>query len=62
MNIDEFTAAADAAYDRTLDRYVCLFCDIEVSMDSITCKSCQDYKGIVTMLNWEEINGEEWED
>lgn len=61
MNIIEFTAAADAAFDRTLDRYVCLFCDIEVSNIAITCKSCQEYKGIIPMSEWEEINGEEWE-
>ena len=48
--------------DRTLDRYVCVFCDLEVSNVAITCNECQEYKGIIPMEEWEAINGEAWED
>lgn len=60
MMMQDFITAADAAYDRTLDRYVCVFCDIEVSNVAITCPSCEEYKGIIPMSEWEESNGEEW--
>lgn len=62
MLMSEYVAAADAAYDRTLDRYVCVFCDTEVSNIAITCPECQEYKGIITMAEWEESTGEVWED
>lgn len=46
----------------TLDKnlvLVCQFCDIPVH--NIFCQSCGEYKGIMTMAQWEEYMGEAWE-
>ena len=64
MLMAEYVTAADAAFDRymeTADRYVCTHCDVEVANFAITCHECGDYSGIVTMQEWEQSTGEEWE-
>lgn len=46
----------------TLDKnqvLVCQFCDIPVH--NIFCQSCGEYKGIMTMTEWESYTGETWE-
>jgi hypothetical protein len=46
----------------TLDKnlvLVCQFCDVAVN--NIFCYSCNEYKGIMTLAQWEEYTGEEWE-
>ena len=59
MKMEEFVAAADAAFDRDDTLYVCVFCDVVI--DLIVCPDCGDYKGAVTVAQWEEMNGEKWE-
>ena len=58
MNIAEFTALADAAFDRDDTLYVCPVCD--VAMGKMVCPDCGDYKGI-PVAEWEALNGEKWE-
>lgn len=59
MLLSEFTAAADAAFDRDDTLYVCVFCD--VPMGNIVCPECGDYKGAVSVEEWEAQTGEKWE-
>ena len=47
----------------TLDKnqvLVCQFCVVPVN--NIFCYSCGEYKGIMTMTEWEDYMGEVWED
>lgn len=39
--------------------HICSFCDIEV--DGFVCPECDEYKGIVTVAEWESMTGEVWE-
>jgi hypothetical protein len=39
---------------------VCVFCDRQV-MDPF-CGYCQEYKGLMTITEWESYTGEVWED
>jgi hypothetical protein len=63
MEMQDYVDAMDAASDRIDDgeRYVCEFCTVEVSPDKAFCYSCNEYKGIITMTEWESINGEGWD-
>ena len=40
---------------------ICSFCDIEVDADSYVCPECDEYKGLVTIEEWESVSGEIWE-
>lgn len=54
MTIQEIEDAVD--YDS--DILVCIYCDREV--DDTYCHNCNEYKGIVTSVEWELITGESW--
>ena len=41
--------------------HICSFCDIEVDVDLMVCPECDEYKGIVTLEEWESATGEVWE-
>lgn len=43
-----------------MDTMVCVFCDNEVHGDY--CHNCQEYKGLMTVAEWEAYTGEVWED
>ena len=38
---------------------VCVYCDNEVT--SFACGSCGEYKGLMTIAEWESYTGETWE-
>lgn len=38
---------------------VCVFCDIETTRHY--CPSCNEYKGLMTIKDWEDYTGEVWE-
>ena len=38
---------------------VCVFCDTETSLPY--CALCQEYKGLMTIAEWESYTGETWE-
>lgn len=38
---------------------VCVFCDTETSLPY--CAGCQEYKGLMTIAQWESYTGEVWE-
>lgn len=40
---------------------VCVFCDT-LAGDLPYCASCMDYKGMMTIPDWENYTGEVWED
>lgn len=44
------------------ERMVCVFCDDEVNEEMSYCPKCMDYKGIMTIAQWEDYTGEKWED
>jgi hypothetical protein len=44
------------------ERMVCVFCDDEVNEEMAYCPKCMDYKGIMTIAEWEDYTGEKWED
>jgi hypothetical protein len=39
---------------------VCVFCMTEIASFDYVCLSCNDYKGIITALQFEEEYGEMW--
>lgn len=41
------------------DRMVCVFCDREVG-DLPYCPACGEYKGLMTVTEWQEYTGEVW--
>jgi hypothetical protein len=41
-------------------RKVCVFCDALTSLPY--CSSCEEYKGIMTITEWQAYTGEVWED
>ena len=43
------------------DTLVCVFCDCEVDADAFVCGCCREYKGIMTVSEWESYTGESWE-
>jgi hypothetical protein len=43
-----------------LDYMVCVFCD--AATDFSYCRGCQEYKGLMTISDWESYTGEVWED
>jgi len=45
----------------TDERLVCVFCDNEVSVDIPVCMACGEYKGIMTVSEWEAYTGESWD-
>jgi len=52
----------DKIFDSVLDKnlvLVCLYC-AEV-LSNVMCFDCQDYKGVMTMKEWEDYTGEVWE-
>lgn len=38
---------------------VCVFCDTATDMPY--CSGCQEYKGLMTIAEWEDYTGEVWE-
>ena len=48
-------------YPSTLDKnlvLVCLYCSQTLS--NVMCFDCQEYKGVMTMAEWETYTGETW--
>jgi hypothetical protein len=43
-----------------IDRMVCVFCDVEVTEPY--CSQCMNYKGLMTIVEWEDYTGEVWVD
>jgi hypothetical protein len=43
-----------------MEARVCVFCD-ELT-DTFYCSKCQEYKGLMTILEWEKYTGEVWEE
>jgi hypothetical protein len=39
---------------------VCVYCD--TLTDTFYCATCQEYKGLMTIAEWEDYTGEKWED
>lgn len=39
---------------------VCVFCDESTTLPY--CAGCQEYKGLMTISEWESYTGETWED
>ena len=39
---------------------VCVYCDTETTLPY--CAGCQEYKGLMTIEDWEAYTGEKWED
>jgi len=50
------------AYDRLsdLDTKVCVYCDRETAR--MACPDCGEYKGLMSIDEWESYTGEEWEE
>lgn len=42
------------------DTMVCVFCDNLTDMPY--CPTCQEYKGLMTIEDWESYTGETWEE
>lgn len=42
------------------DTRICVFCDN--ATQSFSCRLCGEYKGLMTISQWEEYTGEVWED
>lgn len=42
-----------------LDTKVCCYCDNEVS--GLACYNCGEYKGVMSIAEWEAYTGETWE-
>lgn len=49
------------AYERLsdLDTKVCVYCDCETAR--YACPSCGEYKGLMSIEDWESYTGEVWE-
>jgi len=49
------------AFDRLsdLDTKVCVYCDCET--DGFSCRQCGEYKGLMSIEEWESYTGETWE-
>jgi hypothetical protein len=67
MNAREVTKVAlititEEAYERLseLDAKVCVYCDR--STVRMACPSCGEYKGLMSIDEWESYTGESWED
>jgi hypothetical protein len=45
-------------YDES-DYMICVFCDNSTQMPY--CSQCQEYKGLMTVDEWEAYTGETWE-
>lgn len=56
MTIQDFEEIVEAAGDTR----VCVFCD--ETTDGVFCGSCGEYKGLMSIAEWEEYTGETWED
>ena len=44
----------------SMDNLVCVYCDNRVY--DVYCSNCMEYKGIMTVDEWEDYTGEVWED
>ena len=42
------------------DTMVCVFCDQDTTLPY--CTSCEDYKGLMTVADWESYTGEVWDE
>ena len=42
------------------DIRICVFCDNATSLGF--CPGCEEYKGLMTIAEWEDYTGEIWED
>ena len=41
------------------DYMICVFCDTETDLPY--CVGCQEYKGLMSVSDWESYTGEKWE-
>lgn len=60
MLMSEYVEACDRALDLEDTDKVCSYCDTRVV--GIVCGECGEYDGIISLIEWEDINGEVWED
>lgn len=44
---------------KEVNRMVCVYCDAMV--EGLLCFGCGDYKGMMTIEEWESYTGEVWE-
>jgi hypothetical protein len=42
-----------------IDFMVCVFCDTEAILPY--CRECHEYKGLMSVSDWESYTGEKWE-
>lgn len=56
MTIDQIQEIQD--YD--MDMLVCVFCDMEINPEYPYCTNCLEYKGVMTLQQWEEYTNESW--
>ena len=53
---DDLQARWDAIFDSEIR--VCVYCDNEVR--SFACPQCGEYKGLMSIEDWESYTGESW--
>ncbi len=41
------------------DYMICVFCDTDTVLPY--CEGCQEYKGLMSVSDWESYTGEKWE-
>ena len=58
MLMAEYVEACDRATDFDGAIRVCSYCDIAVV--GIVCSECGEYDGLITIVEWEDVTGEEW--
>jgi hypothetical protein len=54
ITVEDFEKYADG------DTKVCVYCDTLTTL--WYCKSCHEYKGLMTIEDWEQYTGEVWEE
>jgi ribosomal protein L40E len=52
----------ESAFERLsdLDTKVCVFCD--TATNAMSCRDCGEYKGLMSIREWEEYTGEVWDE
>ena len=55
-----YITAADMDRIADLDSKVCVYCDTLAV--GYACRNCGEYKGLMTITEWESYTGEVWED
>lgn len=54
------TIPRDIFDDFNDDIRICVFCDNATTLGF--CPGCEEYKGLMTIAEWEDYTGETWED